>query len=88
MPRLFVHAKLDFGVIIKLTIYSLIVGFILYMLRLSPGDIYRWIGDVVASAWNWLSGTGLEYILLGATIVVPLYLFSRLRAGWKNKSKS
>ena len=80
------YAKFDVGLIVKLTIYSLIVGAVLYWLRLSPGEIYGWIANKIASMWNWLMGTGLEYILLGASIVVPLYLLLHFKDRMKNRS--
>ena len=71
--------KLDFGTIVKLAIYSMLVGALLYWLELSTGDIFGWIFNQIAKIWNWLMTTGLKYMLLGATIVVPLYMISNLR---------
>ena len=71
--------NIEFGTIIKLAVWSLIVGFILYQLKLSPGDIYGWIANTLAGMWDWLAGSGLEYMLLGAAIVVPIYLISRFK---------
>jgi len=73
--------NLDFGTIIKLVIWSMLVGALLYWLELSTGDIYSWIINKVAAVWDWLVGSGLQYMLLGATIVVPVFIFSRLRKG-------
>ena len=70
---------LDFPTIIKLVIWSMVVGAVLYWLEWSTGDIFAWIANKIASIWNWLAGTGIKYILLGATIVVPVFLFSRLK---------
>lgn len=81
-----VFAKFDVGLIIKLTIYSLIVGAVLYWLRLSPGEIYGYIVNKIAGVWNWLMGTGIEYILLGASIVVPVYLLMHFKDRMKNRS--
>lgn len=67
------------GTVLKLVIYSFIVGFIMYSLEWSPGDIVGWIANTVAEIWSWFSGSGLDYVLLGATIVVPIFLFSRFR---------
>ena len=67
------------GTIIKLVLWSLVVGFVMYKLAWSPGDIVGWIGNTLAEMWAWFSGSGLEYVLLGATIVVPVFLFSRFR---------
>ncbi len=71
--------KLDFGTIVKLAIYSMLVGALLYWLEISTGEIYGWVANTLASAWHWLTHTGLKYMLLGATINVPLFVFSRLR---------
>lgn len=70
---------LDLPTIIKLVIWSIVVGALLYWLEWSTGDIFGWIANKIASIWNWFAGSGLKYMLLGATIVVPIFLFSRLR---------
>ncbi|MBO6504849.1 MAG: hypothetical protein JJ850_05605 [Kordiimonadaceae bacterium] len=75
------------GTVLKLLIYSFVVGFIMYSLEWSPGDILGWIADTIAEIWSWFSGSGLEYVLLGATIVVPLFLFSRLRERMRSKNQ-
>lgn len=74
------------GTVIKLVIYSFVVGFAMYKLEWSPGDVVGWVGTTIAEMWTWFSGSGLEYVLLGATIVVPLFLFSRFRDRMRNKS--
>lgn len=73
------------GTILKLVIWSFIVGFVMYSLEWSPGDIAGWIAGTVAEIWSWFSGSGLEYVLLGATIVVPVFLFSRFRDRIRNR---
>ena len=70
--------RIDMGLIIKLTIWSLVIGVLLYTLKISPGSLYGWVLDRVAGAWDWLAGHGFEYIALGASVVVPLYLLSVL----------
>lgn len=71
--------RLDLRTIVKLAIYSLIVGGLLYWLEVSTGDIYGWIINKLAAIWGWLMNTGLKYMLLGATIVVPIFVISRMR---------
>ncbi|MFC3052034.1 DUF6460 domain-containing protein [Kordiimonas pumila] len=73
--------NLDFGTVVKLILWSTVVGALLYWLDISTGDIYGWIINKLAMIWGWLSGTGLKYMLLGATIVVPIFIISRLRKG-------
>jgi len=70
---------LDFGTVIKLVIWSTIVGALLYWLEWSTGEIFGWIFDKIAAIWAWIADTGLKYMLLGATIVVPIFLISKFR---------
>lgn len=70
---------LDFKTIIKLILWSTIVGAILYWLKISTGEIFGWVFDTIADIWHWILNTGLKYMLLGATIVVPLWLISQFR---------
>ena len=44
--------KIDAGTIIKLVIYSFLVGALLYWLNWSPGDVYGWIANRVADVWD------------------------------------
>lgn len=67
------------GTVLKLVIWSFVVGFAMYKLEWSPGDVVGWVGTTIAEMWAWFSGSGLEYVLLGATIVVPIFLFTRFR---------
>lgn len=71
--------RVDARTIIKLAIYSFLVGALLYWLNWSPGDVYGWVIGTLASFWDWLVGTGLQYVLLGATIVVPVYFLMQLK---------
>lgn len=74
----------DMSTIVKLAIYSMIVGAVLYWLNLSAGDIYGFVTNKLSGVWNWMANSGLQYMLLGATIVVPLYFISN----WKKKRGS
>ncbi|MBL4838589.1 MAG: hypothetical protein JKY34_13520 [Kordiimonadaceae bacterium] len=71
--------NLDFATIVRLAVWSILVGAVLYWLEWSTGDIFGWIANKIAGIWHWLANTGFKYMLLGATIVVPVFLFSRLR---------
>lgn len=73
--------RVDLKTVIKLALLSLIVGAILYALGLSPGDIYGWVAGILADIWNWLVNSGLQYMALGAAIVVPVFLLMRLKRG-------
>ncbi len=76
------------GTVLKLVIWSFVVGFAMFKLEWSPGDIVGWIGTTLAEMWSWFTGSGLEYVLLGATIVVPIFLFSRFRDRLRNKQSN
>jgi hypothetical protein len=68
-------------VAIKLLIASLLVGIVLAALGWSPRDVYQRLIDLVVSVWELgfeALGRFGEYILLGAAIVVPVYIVVRL----------
>lgn len=69
------------GVLGRLILVSVLVGVILSALGLNPFDIWNSIERLFGSIWNmgfdafrWLWG----YFLLGAVIVIPIWLIIRL----------
>ena len=69
------------AVIGRLILVSILVGVILSVLGLDPFDIMHSVERLVRSLWNmgfdafrWL----WRYLLLGAVIVVPIWLILRL----------
>jgi hypothetical protein len=69
------------SVLLRLILLSILVGVILSVIGLDPFDIWRSLERLVRSIWNmgweaidWL----LRYFLLGAVIVVPIWLVVRL----------
>jgi hypothetical protein len=69
------------GVLGRLILVSILVGVVLSALGLNPFDIWNSIERLVRSVWNmgfdafrWLWG----YFLLGAVIVIPIWLIVRL----------
>lgn len=76
------------AVILRLALISLLVGFILSVLGLSPFDLidsiirlFERIYNMGFEAIEWIIG----YFLLGAVIVFPIWFVSRL---WKSVSKN
>lgn len=73
--------SVTFRTVLKLLICSLIVGGILSWLDISPAGLARWLTSSVrelAADFQhnvWALGS---YVLLGAIIVVPLWLIRRL----------
>lgn len=69
------------GVLVRLILVSILVGVILSALGLDPFDIIHSVERLIRSIWNmgfdairWL----WRYFLLGAVIVVPIWLIMRM----------
>ncbi len=69
------------GVIIRLVLLSLVVGVILSALGVTPHNFFyhievllRRIYDLGFATFDWL----LQYLILGAIVVVPIWLVARL----------
>jgi len=76
------------GVLVRLALLSIVVGFILHTLDIDPKDIFRNLEELVQHIWR----MGLEplrhlwsYFLLGAVIVIPIWLLMRLSRGLTGK---
>src|SRR5690606_27311462 len=74
-------------VVIKLLLISLIVGYIMHMFDWTPWDIYYGIRDAVMDIWH----AGFDalgrfdgYILIGAMVVVPIFLLARVLSFRRN----
>ncbi len=69
------------GVLVRLILVSILVGVILSALGLDPLDIFESLTRLVRNIWEsgfdairWVWG----YFLLGAVIVIPIWLIMRL----------
>jgi hypothetical protein len=68
-------------VALRLLVLSFIVGLILSALNIRPFQIYRWVEGVVLRIYDMgfaFFEEGLEYLVIGAIIVVPVFLIMRL----------
>lgn len=68
-------------VFLRLLVLSFIVGLVLSVLNLRPLQIYRWIERFLERIWSMgfeFLGDAAEYLILGALIVVPIFLLMRL----------
>jgi Family of unknown function (DUF6460) len=79
MERFFGGSPL--AVVIQLVIASIIIGVVLSFFGFNPADLY----DAVLRLGDWISSLGLDavkkalrYLLLGAIVVVPLWLIVRI----------
>lgn len=69
------------SVIVKLVLLSIVVGVILSWLSWSPADIIDRIVRLFDWLWSSVFGSlerAVDYFILGAAIVVPLFLLSRI----------
>jgi hypothetical protein len=69
------------SVLVRLVLLSILVGVILSAIGLDPFDIWRSLERLVRSIWNmgWDAiDWAWRYFLLGAVIVVPIWLLVRL----------
>jgi hypothetical protein len=68
-------------VLIRLAILSLVLGFLLAALGFSPFDLIQDLRDLVARIYDMGFAAvekAVRYFLLGAVIVFPLWLISRI----------
>lgn len=67
--------------IIKLVLMSLFVGFVLKILHITPFGVFEWAIETVAHVIN-ISFNSVEkilsYIITGAIVVIPVWLFMRM----------
>lgn len=78
----------DMRTIVKIVIWSLLVGLVLTWLGWTPGDLIRhgldilrllpeWLRDILEWAW--------PYIRQGAVIVVPVAIIMIIAARWRKR---
>jgi len=67
--------------ILKLIVVSLVVGFVMALFNLDPWDIFysirRFVLDLWHSGFAALGSVG-NYLVLGATIVIPVFIILRI----------
>ena len=66
---------------VKLLILSVVVGFVMSMMGLSPWDLVRFIDDGIREIWRsgfQALGRVGEYVLVGAMIVIPVFIILRI----------
>lgn len=86
MERIFGGSPLS--VIVRLIVLSIVVGIALSALGLTPGELFRKLDYLLQRLYDmgfrwveWLIG----YFLIGAVIVVPIWLIARLLGGGARK---
>ncbi|WP_102959823.1 DUF6460 domain-containing protein [Mangrovicella endophytica] len=69
------------SVLVRLVLISIVVGVVLSWLSWSPADVIDWVVDFFDWLWTSVFGSldrALDYFILGAAIVIPIFLISRL----------
>lgn len=67
-------------VFIKLLLVSLVVGYIMHVFGWTPVDLYYGIRNAILDIWHAgfaAFGRFAGYILIGAAVVVPIFLIAR-----------
>ena len=68
-------------VILRLLVLSFIVGLVLSALNIRPIEVWWWIERAVMRIWNMgfaFLGEAFSYLVIGALVVVPIFLLMRL----------
>ena len=68
-------------VIVRLLALSFIVGLVLSALNIRPYEIWRWIERIIERIWSMgfaFIGEAFGYLIIGALIVVPIFILMRL----------
>jgi hypothetical protein len=68
-------------VFVRLLVLSFIVGLVLSALNIRPWQIYRWIERAIRRIYDMgfaVFQEAFEYLVIGALIVVPVFLVMRL----------
>lgn len=69
--------RITVGTVVKLLVASLVVGALMAWLRVTPDQVVTWIVDAAGGFFDTALAninTALKYVLLGAVIVVPIWL--------------
>lgn len=75
-------------VIVRLVVMSLLVGFLLTILGLSPLDLFNSLDVVIREAWANSAGivrSIIGYVITGAAIVIPIWLIMRLASAGRRR---
>jgi hypothetical protein len=73
--------QLTIATLVKLLIASLVVGMIMAFLGITPRDVLSYVtsfaNEAIENAAAW-AGSAISYVLLGAVIVIPIWLLGLL----------
>lgn len=77
------------GVVIRLTLLSIVVGIVLSVLGITPRNFLERLNTILTNIYN-LGFDAFEsvlgYLLLGAMVVIPIWLITRLVSASRRSS--
>jgi Family of unknown function (DUF6460) len=79
------------GIVVRLVLFSIVVGIVMSALGISPADLPRWLAIIGQRIYDLGFGAVRDlfgYFLIGAVVVVPIWLLSRLFGGRGDKPKT
>lgn len=78
------------GVILRLALISIVVGVVMKALGIDLGNFFERINELLRNIYDLGFGAidwVLEYLALGALVVVPIWIVARLFGAARSKSK-
>lgn len=78
------------GVIIRLALISIVVGIVMKALGVDLGNFFQRINELLRNLYDLGFGAiewVLEYLLLGALVVVPIWLIARVVGAGRSKAE-
>ena len=77
--------------VVKLVVVSLVVGYVISALDITPEDVLNNFGETIYSLYNFGARAvkwAAEYVILGAIIVIPIWGIAALLNYLNRKKKS
>ncbi len=78
------------GVFIRLALISIVVGIVMKALGIDLGNFFQRINELLRNIYDLGFGAVewiLEYMLLGALVVVPIWLIARVAGATRSRSE-
>ncbi len=78
------------GVVIRLALISIVVGIVMKALGIDLGNFFQRINELLRNIYDLGFGAVewvLEYLLLGALVVVPIWLIARVVGASRSKAE-
>ena len=78
------------GVILRLALISIVVGIVMKALGIDLGNFFQRINELLRNIYDLGFGAVewvLEYMLLGALVVVPIWLIARIAGAARSKAE-